>query len=71
MTTYTLTVPVEYQKNGRTERTFKPVGFVFENTRRETGEPFLSIKLDFPVAVTELLAFPRKPREAGEPPIED
>ena len=40
MTTYTLTltVPVEYEKSGRTERSFKPVGFVFENTKRDTGE---------------------------------
>ena len=71
MTTYTLTVPVEYEKSGRTERSFKPVGFVFENTKRDTGETFLTIRLDFPVAVTELVAFQRKPREDGQPPLAD
>ena len=71
MTTYTLTVPYEYQKNGRTERRFRRVGAVFTNTRNETGETFLSIKLDFPVAVTELVAFQPTPRDEKQPPIDD
>ena len=51
-TTYTLNVPYEFTKNGRTERRYRRVGAVFGNTRRDTGETFLSIKLDFAVAVT-------------------
>lgn len=70
MTTYTLNVPYEFTRDGRTERRYRRVGAVFENTRRDTGETFLSIKLDFPVAVTELVAFKPSPCD-GEPPIED
>ena len=70
MTTYTRTVPSELTRNGRTERRFRRVGAVFENTRKETGETCLSIKLDFPVAVTELIAF-RPSQRDGEPTIED
>ncbi len=58
---YTLTVPVTYQKDGKDQTSFRRVGAVFENTRNDSGEPFLSIKLDFPVAITELVAFPPKP----------
>ena len=64
MARYILTVPVTYTEDGTERRSFRRVGAVFENTRRETGETFLSIKLDFPVAVTELVAFP--PREVPE-----
>ena len=71
MTAYTLTVPYEFTKNGRTERRFRRVGAVFENTRRDTGETFLSIKLDFPVAVTELVAFQPNQRDGDQPPIDD
>ncbi|MEP3331198.1 hypothetical protein [Sedimentitalea sp.] len=39
---------------------------MFENTRTETGEVFLSIKLDFPVAVTELVAFQPREKETEE-----
>ena len=70
MTAYTLFVPVEYQKAGRTEKSYRRVGAAFENTRRDTGETFLSIKLDFPVGVTELVAFQPKGRDDDEqPPI--
>ena len=71
MTTYTLNVPYEFTKNGRTERRYRRVGAVFENIRRDTGETFLSIKLDFPVAVTELVAFLPSPRDGDQPPIDD
>ena len=46
-------------------------GAVFENTRSDTGETFLSINLDFPVAVTELVAFLFSPRDGDKPPIDD
>ena len=71
MTTYTLTVPYEFTRGGETQRRFRRVGAVFENTRRETGETFLSIKLDFPVAVTELVAFPPSSRDGSQPPIDE
>ena len=61
MTNYVLTVPVTFKKDGQEQTTYRRVGAVFENTKNDTGETFLSIKLDFPVAVTELVAFP--PRE--------
>ena len=56
---FTLTVPVTFKKDGKDQTSFRRVGAVFENTR-DNGEPFLSIKLDFPIAVTELVAFPPK-----------
>jgi len=31
---------------------------MFENTRNGTGEIFYSLKLDFPVGVSELVMFP-------------
>ena len=38
--------------HGRDERRYRRVCAVFESTRRDTGETFLFIKLDFAVAVT-------------------
>jgi hypothetical protein len=38
------------------------VGTVFENTR-EDGSKCLSIKLDFPIGATELVAFEPRARE--------
>ena len=70
MTSYTLTVPVKFTKDGKEQTTFRRVGAIFENTKTDTGETFLSIKLDFPVGVTELVAF--QPKAQGEDsPIED
>ncbi len=66
MTNYVLTVPVSYSKDGQEQTSYRRVGAVFENTKNDTGETFLSIKLDFPVAVTELVAFQPKAREAEE-----
>jgi uncharacterized protein (DUF736 family) len=60
---FTLTVPVAFKKDGQDQTSFRRVGAVFENTR-ENGEVVLSIKLDFPVGVTELVAFP--PKSEGE-----
>jgi hypothetical protein len=57
MTHYTLTVPVKYDDNGTEKTTYRRVGAVFENTKRDSGETFLTVKLDFPVGVTELVAF--------------
>ena len=67
MTNYVLTVPVTFNKDGIEKTTYRRVGAVFENTKTDTGETFLSIKLDFPVAVTELVAFQTKDSgEAGD-----
>jgi len=62
MTHFTLTVPTTYKDNGTEKRRYTRVGAMFENTRKDTGEVFYSIKLDFPVAVSELVAFPPKAR---------
>ena len=62
MTTYILTVPVKYTVNGEEKTKYTRVGAAFENTKKDTGETFLSLKLDFPVAVTELVAFQPKPK---------
>lgn len=70
MTSYTLTVPVKFTKDGKEQTTFRPVGAIFENTKTDTGETLLSIKLDFPVGVTDLVAL--RPKAQGEDsPIED
>jgi hypothetical protein len=53
-------------RNGKTETRFRRVGAIFENARRETGEITFSVKLDFPVAVTELVAFPPRPDDDAE-----
>ena len=59
-TRYILTVPVEFQANGAAKTAYRRVGAVFENAKRDTGETFLSIKLDFPVGATDLVAFQPK-----------
>jgi len=64
MTNYALTVPVKFTKDGKEQTTFRRVGAVFETAKNDTGETFLSIKLDFPVGVTELVAF--LPKTQGE-----
>lgn len=66
MTNFVLTVPVTFTKDGQEKTTYRRVGAVFENTKRDTGETYLSIKLDFPIAVTELVAFQPKSREGEE-----
>lgn len=63
-TRYNLCAPVTYKDtNGQDVTRYTKVGAVFENTRRDTGEAFLSIKLDFPVGLTDLVAFVPKSRE--------
>ena len=66
MTHYILTVPVTYKDGDQEKKSFRRVGTVFENTRNGSGETFLSIKLDFPVAVTELVAFLPKDKDQTE-----
>lgn len=58
---YTLHVPVE--GTDKVKR-YPRVGVLFRNHNNETGEEYFTIKLDFPVGATELLAFPPKEREA-------
>lgn len=63
MTNYIITVPVTYKdKSGKDQTSYRRVGMAFENTKKDTGETFLSLKLDFPVGVTELVAFQPKPK---------
>ena len=65
MAHYTITAPIK----GKDDKTRYPrVGVLFENHNRESGEVYYTIKLDFPVGVTEMIAFPPKPRDEGEAP---
>lgn len=65
MTHYIINAPIKYTDDAGNEKTsFRRVGVAFENARRETGETFLSLKLDFPIGVTELVAFQASPEEA-------
>ena len=71
MTNYILTVPVTFTKDGKEQTSYRRVGAVFENTKTNGGETFLSIKLDYPVGVTELVAFSPKPKGKEEGVTED
>ena len=61
MTHYTLHVPVEGKDN---IKRYPRVGVLFRNHSQDTGEEYFTIKLDFPVGATELLAFAPKERDA-------
>ena len=64
MTRYTLNVPHTYTKDGKEITKYTQVGSVFENTRQDgSGEKILSIKLNFPVGATELVAFTPRANE--------
>jgi len=71
MTHFTLTVPTTYNDNGTEKRRYTRVGAMFENTRKDTGEVFYSIKLDFPVAVDELVAFAPKAKTGDNEEVID
>ena len=43
---------------------YTKVGALFENVRQDTNETFYKLVLDFPVGVTELLAFPPRASDA-------
>ncbi len=64
MTHYNVTVPIK-GKDARTH--YRRVGAMFVNHNRNTGEVYYTIKLDFPVGTTEMLAFPPR-AEGGEAP---
>jgi hypothetical protein len=66
MTHFILTVPVTFRTNGETRTRYPRVGALFQNFRRETGEVYFTVKLDFPVGTTELLAFAPDALEARE-----
>ena len=69
MTHFALYVPVEYTtRDGAAKTTYRRVGAVFQNVKSDTGETYLSVRLDFPVGATELVAFlPRAKDEDSEP----
>ena len=54
---YVLTVPRTYKSGGEEKTSYTRVGSVFVNNKKDSGEEFLRIKLDFPVAVEEMVAF--------------
>lgn len=60
-------VPVKFTDSEGTERTsYRIVGTLFENHRRGTAEVYHTIKLDFPVGVTEMVAFPPRAKPDSE-----
>ena len=61
MAHFTLHVPIE---GSDSKKRYPRVGVMFENHHRETGEVYYTVKLDFPVGATELIAFTPKPRDA-------
>lgn len=63
MTHYNVVVAFE-GSDGRTRYT--RVGVMFENRRKDTGEPWYKIQMDVPVATQELLAFPPREGEAED-----
>lgn len=64
---YVATVPVKFTDNDGQERTrFQRVGAMFRNARGADGSEFFSLKLDFPVAVSELVMFPPSSKEPQE-----
>lgn len=64
-TRYTITVPVKFTKGGREETSFRRVGVAFIN-QRDNGDPILNIKLDFPIAVNELVGFIPSDKDPSE-----
>lgn len=66
MTHFILTVPVTFQKAGEARTRYPRVGALFQNFRRETGEVYFTVKLDFPVGATEFIAFAPDTPEARE-----
>ena len=61
MTRFILNVATEYEaENGSTKTKYTRGGAIFENTKKGSNEKVLIIKLDFPVGVTELVAFEPK-----------
>ena len=68
MKPHTVTIPVT-DSTGR--KRFPRVGAMFGNRNRETGEVFYTIRLDYPVAVTDLLVFPPRPAAAAASVVED
>ncbi|MGR3433263.1 MAG: hypothetical protein ACU0CO_00010 [Shimia sp.] len=65
MARYNLTAPVTYVQNGSSTTRYTRVGTIFENTR-EDGSKCLSVKLDFPMGATELVAFEPRARDTGD-----
>ena len=57
MTHYVLTVPVTYTRDGEEKTSYRRVGAIFQNQRKGSDETLLQVRLDFPVGVTELVAF--------------
>ena len=61
---FDLMVPVQYK--GSAKPAYRRVGAVFENQKKDSGETYLTVKLDFPVGVMEMVAFPAKSGDEDE-----
>ncbi|MEM1148984.1 MAG: hypothetical protein AAGI03_00275 [Pseudomonadota bacterium] len=61
---YVATVPVKFTDGDGQECTqLQRVGAMLGNTRKGDGSEFFGLKLDFPVAVRELVMFPPSSKE--------
>ena len=65
-TRYTVTVPVNFKKDGQDRTSFRRVGVAFVNERNDGKGEILNIKLDFPVGVDELVCFPPNDNDVTE-----
>jgi len=64
---FVATVPVKFtDSEGEVHTRFQRVGAMFRNTRNGDGSEFFNLKLDFPVAVSELVMFPPSAKEPQE-----
>lgn len=60
---FNVCIATEYtDKDDNNKTRFTKVGVAFVNTR-DDGEEIINIKLDFPVAVSELVCFTPKPKD--------
>lgn len=65
---FNVCVPTEYtDKTGTPKARYTKVGVAFINTR-DDGDQIINIKLDFPVAVSELVCFTPKAKDDSQGP---
>ena len=57
---FNITVPVTFNSNGTEKTSYRRVGVAFLNDLKDGSGQVLNIKLDFPVAVDELVGFEPK-----------
>jgi len=63
---FNINVPVTFTSNGTEKTSYRRVGVAFLNDRKDGAGQVLNIKLDFPVAVDELVGFEPKPGDQDD-----